>query len=370
MFALLFALSGCSSQVATVEGVAPEDTTTRLSDKMDISLADWLKLPRTEQAKLIEEWTQTVGKQRELARSNVETVQLLPQLHPPIVAVGFAEATFSPAAGFSLPPYLKEGQKDAAVALHLARLGDGEVARKLADPADNDLLAKIDACCGEGNYPIEWTRLVALLLQSAELKLANGEPDGAAELVLLHRQLRSLFDAKTAAGALGAALLPRGRTALTLAAAAWREPRWNKTALAADIDAALADWGDNPDSIFGFRFSIFGALISENREPKTQNWFAQSPQAVQRALDLLALPLPSEGADGVAAFLDAKQNLTEVLVVYRPKLNELFPEPRRLALPLLEHGYSSDANPETSPGLTRQSWTGGGLSYEIAVLTR
>lgn len=365
LFVLLFALSGCSAQVVpTEENVAPEDTTTHLSDKINIALGDWLKLPRAEQAKLVEEWTETVAKQREVARSNVEAVQLLPQLRPPAVAVGFVEAKFSSAAGFSLPPYLKEGQKDAAVALHLARFGDEEAARKLADPADQDLLAKIDSCRSEINYPLEWTRLVSLVLQNAELRLANGEPEGAAELVQLHQQLRSLLDGKAASGALGAALLPRGREALTLAAAAWREPRWNKSALAADIDAALANWGDAPDPVIALPPSAWRG------EEKTGNWIAQTPLAVLRALDLLALPLPSEGADGVAAFLDAKQNLTEVLVVYRPKLSEWFPEPRQLALPLLEHGYKSEGSPASSPGLTRQSWTGAALSYEITVLTR
>jgi hypothetical protein len=360
VFVLLLGLGGCSTQVATTEDRVPEDTTTHLSDKIAISLADWLQLPRAELAKLVEEWTQTVGNQREQARSNVEAVQLLPQLRPPIVAVGFTEAKYSPAAGLSLPPYLKEGQEDAAVALHLARLGDGEAARKLAAPADKDTLAKIDACRGERNYPIEWTRLASLVLQNAELKLANGEPEGAAELVQLHRQLRSLLDAKTASGALGAALLPRGRQALTLAAAAWREPRWNKIALAADSDAALAEWGEAPDPVLAFPSRAAG---------RGGNWIAQTPPAVQRALDLLALPLPSEGADGVAVLFDDKQNLAQVLVVYRPKLNELFPEPRQLALPLVEHGYKSE-EPATSPGLTRQRWTGGGLSYEITVLTR
>src|SRR5262245_28244784 len=114
-FVFLLFLVGCSSQVATptaTEVVAPEDTTTHLSDKTDISLTDWLKLPRAELAKLVEEWSTTVAKQRETARSNIESVQLLPQLHPPVVSVVFAEAKFSPEAGFSLPPYLKEGQKD------------------------------------------------------------------------------------------------------------------------------------------------------------------------------------------------------------------------------------------------------------------
>lgn len=372
LLVMLLALSGCRSRMATTEEqTVPEDTTTHLADKTDISLADWLKLPREELAKLVEEWTVTVGKHRETARNDLESVQLLPQLHPPIVTAGFAEAKFSLAAGFSLPPYLKEGQKDSAVTLHLARFGDREAARKLADPADKELLAKIDACRGERDYPIEWTQLVALVLQNAELKLANGDPDGASELVLLHRELRSLLDPKTASGALGAALLPRGREALTLAAAAWREPRWNKTALSADIDAALADWGAAPDPVpglpVGAERSAVVSLMGSDVEGGSV--LAQTPLAVQRALDLLALPLPSEGASGVAAFLDNKQTLTEVVVLYRPKLNELFPEPRQLALSLVEHGYHSD-EPADSPGQRKQIWTGGELSYEVALLTR
>ena len=55
------------------------------------------------------------------------------------------------------------------------------------------------------------------MLQSARFKLANGEVDGATELVLLHRQLRQLLDARAAAGPLGAALLPCDRRALTQA---------------------------------------------------------------------------------------------------------------------------------------------------------
>ena len=302
---------------------------------------------------------------------------LLPQLHPPVVAAVFAEAKFSPSAGFSLPPYLKEGQKDAAVALHLARFGDGEAALKLANDADKDLLARIAALRSERDYPIEWTRLVALVLQNAELKLANGELDGATELVQLHHQLRSLLDGKSASGAvsapqaLGAALLPRGRQALTLAAAAWREPRHNKTALAADIDAALAEWGATPDPVPGLNA---GAKQSEvvalmGSEVQGRAVLAQTPVALQRTLDLLALPLPSEGVSAVAAFLDRKQSLTEVHVVYRAKINELFPEPQQLALPLVEHGFPSE-KPASSPGLARENWNGGGLAYEVAVLTR
>jgi hypothetical protein len=357
--------------VATPPGVAPVDTTTRVRDKIDISLQDWLKLPQPELAKLAEEWTVTVGNQREAARGNPQSVQLLQGLRPPAESVVFAEATFSKEAGFSLPPYVKEGQKDAGVALHLARFGDREAALKLADDADKDLLAKIDSFRGERDYPLEWTRLVGLVLESAQLKLAGGEPDGATELVQLHRQLRGVLDAKAAEGALGAALLSRGRQALTLAAPEWRKPRWNKVALAGDIEAAVAEWGNLPDSAPGLTAGdkqaevsrLFGAAI------EGRTIVAHTPSAAQRALDLLALPLPSEGVTDVVAFLDSKQTLTELLVLYRAKIHELFPEPRQLALPLVERDYTNQA-PTASPGLSRQTWTGGETNYDLALFTR
>ncbi len=370
LLVLLIGLVGCRSQVATTEAV-PEDTTTHLGNTIDISLADWLKLPRPELAKLIEEWTETVKKEQEAARANIESVQLLPQLHPPAPATVFAEAHYLSATGFSLPPYLKEGQKDAAVGLHLARYGDREAALKLTDTADAGLQSRIDALRGEKNYPVEWTQLTGLLLSHAQLKLANGDPDGATELVVLHRQLRSILDAKAASGPLGSALLGRGKEALALAAIAWREPRWNKKALAADIDAALADWGEVPD----VRLALStGAAQSEvigliGGAVNGRAVVARTPLAVQRALDLLDLPLAREGAASVIAFLDDKQALTELLVLFRPKINELTPEPRHLGLALLEHGYSVQESSST-PGVNSQTWTGGGLSYQIAILTR
>ena len=316
--------------MATPPGVAPVDTTTRVRDKIDISLQDWLKLPQPELAKLAEEWTVTVGNQREAARGNPQSVQLLQGLRPRAESVVFAEATFSKEAGFSLPPYVKEGQKDAGMALHLARFGDREAALKLADDADKDLLAKIDSFRSERDYPLEWTRLVGLVLDSAQLKLAGGEPDGVTEVVQLHRQLRGVLDAKAAEGPLGAALLPRGRQALTLAAVEWRKPRWNKVALAGDIDSALAEWSKLPDPVPGLTAGdkqtevsrLFGAAV-EGRAV-----LARTPPAAQRALDLLAMPLPSEGVTDVVAFLDGKQTLTELLVLYRAKIHELFPEPQ------------------------------------------
>ena len=124
------------------------------------------------------------------------------------------EAHFSAEAGLSLPPYVAEGARDSELALHLARYGDDEAARKLVDPADDEARQHIDACrCGR-TYPAEWTRLMGLMLHVAHVRLAQGEADAATELVMLHRDLKAVLDPKAAAGPLGAALLPPGRQAL------------------------------------------------------------------------------------------------------------------------------------------------------------
>jgi hypothetical protein len=362
----LVGLVGCSR--ATPEA-APEDTDTRLGDKIDVSLADWLTLPRAELAKKAEEEAVTLAKHREWARSNEHAVELLPQLHPPVSVPVFQEATFS-AAGVSLPPYLKEGASDAAVALHLARFGDHEAAVKFATP---ELAEHLGALRAERNYPVEWTRLVGLTLLSAQYKLAAGGhqgSDGATELVCLHRQLREVLGPKAAAGPLGAALLPVGRHALTLAAAAWQDPKENKTALAKDVEAALKAWGDAPQPAPALRpgasrvevEALFGA-------PAEGRSLSVDGAATRRALDLLALPVAAEEVGAVAAFLNEKGDLTELVVAYRPRAGELFPEPAHLTLRLADCGVAGQDGP-ASPGVRRQTFAAAGLSYDVARVTR
>ncbi len=104
--------------------------------------------------------------------------------------------------------------------MHLARYGDLEAARRLAEPGKSDIFRQIEACAYERKYPAEWTRLTAFMLQSAEFRVATGDKDGIRDLLSLHCQLREVLDAKAARGQLGAALLSRGRKTLTLAVAA------------------------------------------------------------------------------------------------------------------------------------------------------
>jgi hypothetical protein len=375
---VLAGLAGCRSKV--VENTAPpEDKITHLADKVDVSLADWLKKPRAELAKMADEYALTVDKLQTATRTNIDNVDLLPQLHAPVRVPVYDKCRFSAAAGFSLPPYLKEGGHDAAVALHLARHGDHDAALALADPNDKDLRDRIEAQRTEKDYPLEWTRAVALALQAGQFKMAHGDPEGATELIQLHKQLREVLDAKAAKGPLGAALLGTGRQALTLAAPAWKAPKVNKSGLAGDVEAALKDWGDVPDPVAGLAAgagraevsALFGqpAAAGKDGRPGACALTAATPDAVTRALDLLALPVPPEGVNAVVAFMDGKDKFEGVLVAYRTKIEEAFPEPAHLALHLLDHGYAP-GTADTPAGPRRQVYEGGGLAYDVTMLRR
>jgi hypothetical protein len=375
LYLFLVLAAGCGRSEVAEPDTVPEDMVTRLGDHIDISLADWLQRPRAELARMGDEWTVTVGKLQDFSRTHVEAVEWLPQLHAPVTVPVYGKCRWSEAAGVSLPPYLKEGERDAGVALHLARHGDREAALKLADPDDKNLLSQIDAWRTDRDYPLEWTRLVSLVLQSAQFKMAHGNVEGATELVLLHRQVREVLDPRAARGPLGAALLPAGRHAVQLAAAACRQPKVNKKGLALDLEAAFAEWGDVPAPVFGLPTHARKAEIVRvfGRPADGRAVIAAKVQEdlapVQRALDLLAVPVPSEGVDAVVAFLDGKDRLEDVGVLYRPKINEIFPEPVHLAHHLIEHGFAGK-EPTTDVGTLRQVYEGGGLAYDLAVFTR
>jgi hypothetical protein len=365
-------LTGCGGSPAIVASdTPPEEEIARLGDKTDVNLSDWLKQPRPELARRVAEWTDTVQKQRLHARENPLSVDLLPALQPPATMPVFREAAYSKKAGFSLPPYVKAGDADAALALHLARLGDRDAALRVGDPADKDLLNGIDARRTDHDYPVEWTQLTALAFQSAEWKLATGDPQGATDLVQMHQQLRALLDDKTAAGPLGAALLPRGRHALAEAVAAWKKSGVNKPGLAEDAEAALKAWGESPPPALALAPGAGQADVVRlfRRPANGQTVAAAEPMAVQRALDLLELPVPGEGVQAVVAFFDADKRLTETLVLYRANIIQTYPEPVNLAYGLVDHALPGD-NPVKGVGLTRRTYSGDGLKYEAALFSR
>jgi hypothetical protein len=345
-------LTGCSSSPSPVGTGASQPPPERLNDTIDISLADLLAKPRAELAALAEEWATKIEIQHQGHREGKLPFRLLPDLRPPLAVPVLRAATFSAKAGFSLPPYVAEDSRDSALALHLARFGDTEAAAKLVEQGDAAARRQIEAGRCERNYPLEWTRLVGLILHAAEFRLATGDVEGASELVLLHGQLRTLLDAKAAEGALGATLLPRGRETLARAAVAWRAAK--KTELAEEVEAAVASWGQAPELVLGVRR---GTPQAEVRRLLRTTGEGRAVPAVStaRAFDLFALPFPDEGAEGVTACFDEAGRLTEICVTYRAGLGQSFPEPAQLAQLLEERPWPGHDGP-ASPGLRRRTY--------------
>lgn len=358
------ALVGCRKPAAVeTPTVVPEDNDAKLSDRIDIDLADWYKRSRKELVKISAEWTETLRTQLAAVQKNPAMVDLLPRLLPPLSLPVFHQATFSAEAGFSLPPYLKPGQKDGAVALHLARFGDHEAALKLAP---DEMRSALSAYKTEKNYPVEWTHLTTTVLLSSQVKLSLGDKDGASQLVHLHRQLTTVLDRKAAEGPLGSALLSMGKHALQEAAVAWRKPKRNKAALADEIDQALKSWARVPTPAPALPFASSSAEVSAFFAVPARGKvvIAHTPASVARVVDLVGLPLPREGMQVVAAFLDDKAQLVEWQFAYRAKVDTLYPSCRHLAYRLVETGYTA-RDEVKSANLARQSIQGSNLVAEI-----
>jgi hypothetical protein len=366
--ALAWGLGGCSVTMSTDEpvGAGPVDQTQRLGDHVDLSLPQLLAKPRQELAELCDEWVAKIRVLEKAHRDTTVSYLLLPELHVPLAVPVLREAKFSPHAGFSLPPYLADGAKDTDLALHLARFGDVEAARKLAQPGDADILRRIDKLSYERNYPVEWARLAGLMLHAAQLRLATGDPEGGTELLVWHRELKTLLGPKAAHGPLGAALLPRGHRALQQAVAAWRLAK--QSVLVEQANAALKEWGEMPPPPVSVPLGstrpevarLFGAR-GEGR--------ALALPSMPRVLDVLALPLPDEGVEAVLTFFDGADRLSEVLLVYRARTNDHFPEPSDLAHQLQE-ALQTTAGVDSASGLRRLTYPLGDVNCEVNIVSR
>jgi hypothetical protein len=357
----VLALVGCRRQVAT----HVEKRENRLSKTTDVDVAAWLKLSRPELVKIIDEWTTTLENDRQAVRHSHDATDLLPRLCPPVRFPVFQEAVYSSDAGFSLPPYLKPGKTDAAVALHLARFGDCEAALKLVPPADEQLKKQVEELRYEKNYPIEWSRLVGLVLSESQLKLAGGDIPAASRLVLVHKQLRDLLDARAAKGPLGEVLLSSGRRALSLAAKAWHEPARKMEPLAEDVDAALVEWGSTTGPMPALRpgatWETIAATVAQPLKGKVI--CIRKREELARALDLMAYPIPTDALTALTVFLDKQDRLAEIQFTYRSKIEDVYPGPAHLAYHLEEHGATPKSR-SVEASLYQQSYVAGGLSFE------
>jgi hypothetical protein len=356
-------LSGCGSSSTIVE--SPDDAPPPPMSAQ-VSLSELLSKSRADLAREQSEWEDQAGAREKAHREGSLAFALLPQLRLPLALPIWGEAHYSAAADMSLPRYLAEGTKDSQLALHLARYGDVEAARRLAEPGDAKVLKQIDACQYERNYPAEWTRLVALMIHSAEFRLATGDDEGRVELAALHRQLRKVLDPKAAQGPLGATLLARGHKVLSLAAASWREE--GQPELAKFADGELAEWGEVPPPFMGVPFGASRSEVASQLRSQPRDHVIVA-LTTARALDLFDLPIPSEGARAAVACFDGRDRLAEVLVTYRPRIGEYFLEPSHFALILEDHGLSV-TDKERVAGVLRRSYPLSGQSCEVGVVPR
>jgi hypothetical protein len=362
VLALALPLGGCSSSSSQVEEEKP--FTARLGDSIDLSLAELLTKPRAHLAELAEECATRIQIQEKGRREGRLLYHLIPELRLPLAVPVLRQAKYSGKAEFSLPPYVPAGTQDSALALHLARYGDHDAASKLVEPGDTETRQQIEAARCEHEYPVEWTRLVGLLLHAAQMRLATGDLEGGTELIVLHRQVRSVLDAKAANGPLGAVLLSRGRQTLAQAAAAWRAEK--KLQLAAQADAVLAEWGDMPVPTFPLQPGTPRAQLSRLVRGVNEGRVVRASSNT-RVFDLLDLPLPDEGVEAVVGFFDDADRLADLWITYRSGFSELFPTPAELARLLEEQSFKGEEQP-TATGMFSRVYHLGNVHGEISVV--
>jgi hypothetical protein len=307
---------------------AANNTSPALESALSGSLAELLTKPRAELASLADECLTSIVALEKKHREDQLPFRLLPNARLPRVVPVFRQSAYSAKLGFSVPPYLPEGGKDSAVALHVAHFGDIEAARKLADPRDSGILEQIDALMLDRNYPLEWTRLVGLLLYRGQFLLAADQDEHLKRLMNWHKQLQQTLGSKAKTTYLGAALLPRGHGVLGETAAFYRTNE--QTTTADQIETALAEWAERPHVILpvapGATRNQMERLFGAKAVGR-----ALSPQSSQRALDLLNLPFPEEGLDALVACFDSDDRLVDVLLSYRPRVGDYYGQPALFA---------------------------------------
>ncbi len=355
---LVLGIVGCGGAQETAE-------TAPAKHEPEYQLADWLEKPRQEIAEHASELQARVTMQRRAVQEGRLHLGFLPNLPMPLVVPIWAEAAYSPKRGIALPPYANENEPDSQLALHLASFGDASGAKLLVDPADTATQQAIASAAYEKNYPAEWTRLSALLLYDAELRMAQGETNGARDLVDYHGQIKKVLSAKAIKGWLGQALLPVGRLAFEQAIPTWQGEHANE--LVKDGKAFLADTRDFPVELkFAFQVPFKSMDRTFNKENGSRAALAGDPR---RALDLLSLPFPAGGVSSVVAFFDAQEKFSELLVLYRPGLAEGYKDPEHLFRLLHDRGIESKAGPE-SLGIAPRVYEVGKVRCEAAVMPR
>lgn len=306
-------------QPAVTDGKLRRLEITTFEDPQPVDLTVLLQRSRQELATLNRDYEEKIAGLEKLRHDGNLVQHFLPLFRTPLCWPIWHECKYSSKLDMLLPPYLEEGKTDAGLALHLARHGDLEAARKLADPADTALKADIAALALSRNYPAEWTRLIALMLDHAHLVLANGTSyDPARRIASLHRQLSALLDDADRKSPIGVALLPRGRIILTEAIDGWRKigyADWLQHA-----EPALKDWGKDAAPVLPAAQTrdVFARLVGS--QPRGL-LVAANPS--QRGRDVLGLPLPGKDVQSVAGLFNPAGALQEIVVAYKTELIDI-----------------------------------------------
>jgi len=305
----------------------------KLEGVSEVVLADLLNLPRADLAAQTEDCAVRIQYLEQLHLEGRLPFLLLPGATFPSTVPVLRQAKYSAQRGFSVPPYLPEDRKDSELALHLARYGDVEAARKLVNPADIEATRQLKGMELERNYPVEWTRLVGLLLRHAQYHVLTGNVDEVKRLIGIHQQLNKLLGPKARSSPLGVELLARGRAILRQAAGAWRANKQDD--LAAQAETIAAAWGDIAPLALPWQPSLPRTRAEQVFDAKSTSKALSAP-APLRVLDLLGLPVPDYGLENVVGTFDAADRLVETLLLYRTREDEYYPRPEALTQVVME----------------------------------
>jgi hypothetical protein len=349
----LLVLTGCSKAPPSPEEPGPVKETPSAGDTP--AIREWLKKSRQELASLEQEEGESLALEEKEVRTSPNLHPFLGDVRFPSITPVWDSAVYSKADGFSLPPYLRSGQKEDALAWHLARFGDLEAALKLAHPEEAERLTSLHHTLYDRNYPLEWSRAVARTIHLAQARLLRGTRESAQDIITVHRQIREVFSKREQQSPLAASLLPLGRRALTLAQKVRPE-------LFTQIPEALSHWGDvprptpvlTPGASIGLLAQLWGSSPRDG---------LLIPDDLSRALDTLGLPIPRTGVQSVVALCDEGKTLREVLVTYRPELVLTYRSVSDMAHVLEEAGLAGQVSQEKG-GVLFASFSLGGSALD------
>lgn len=313
-------------------------------------LADLLNEPRAELARQADEVAAQIKVRFDARRQSKLAFSFLPRTWQPLVIPGIHDPRFHPEIGFSLPSYLEPTAVGAEpdLALLYAAFGDKEAARKLAGGEQPPGIQRFQYA---RNYPVEWTRLVTLHLHAAGQRMALGQPEGFTEIVELRKQIAEALDDQARQAPLGMHLLALERRMVELAEQAWREK--GETALAQQAAALLAEW---PRQVPPLPFDELTDHWVRVLRSSAQGRVLRSSSAL-RSLDFLQVPFPHQSLEAVLLFFDEQNRLSDVILTYNARIQDLCPRATELA-GALTAWVTPDPEPSPTRSVQRlRDWT-------------